>query len=78
MSSTIYISNHQFYKNDIVCEKLNIFQTIIGIRTKIRQMERKRALLLRMKRNVDTVDAAIIELRNELNNVEEQVWNGEW
>ena len=74
-----YDNNRPIYRYDSIdeCNK-NVERARIGIRTKIRQMERQRALLLRMKRNVDTVDAAIIELRNELNNLEEQVWNGEW
>jgi len=74
-----YDNNRPIYRYDSIdeCNK-NVERARIGITTKIRQMERQRALLLRMKRNVDTVDAAIIELRNELNNLEEQVWNGEW
>ena len=72
-------NNRPIYRYDSIdeCNK-NVMRAKMRIITRIRQMERKRALLLRMKRKVDTVDAAIIELKNELNNLEETVWNGEW
>jgi len=54
----------------------NVAREKIGIMVKIKQLNRNRSLLLRMKRNVDKVDDDIVEARMELEKLAQDVWDG--